>query len=938
MPEFIGINRLYRYIYDFESIMDVSRVPPEHRAATISKREMEIKAVFARLDKFRLKLLRRFLRESNLTGLEALLFGNHMDELEINDKVAEDLYQSFYAPKTSEKIEADFTQLNTKYPFFNENDYQVKQAYEQFYRAYTAYSNFSNVNYSAKHSFNYLIFFYHRDSKRKNPFSYLEQFIVANNLKNASSPLVAALEFNLPEVSADKPIDLAYWRKHIMRHGADICLFEYANELAELVDAGAERSEFIDRATRLKYPRHCENPELASLCWHYGIKTEAFDKALEVQTQLKHRDRMPDVTVEMTSADGKYHYVLTKLPPGDIRGYVLGEMTACCQSIGGIAEQCVIDGMQSETSGFYVLLKGAIGEKSAIDPVNNKHYQIVAQSYAWLGLNNELVLDSWEDLAQERRQEIFDLLYHFSDRIVEQDKEIAAVLIGTKGKTPKVFESTTVYNERPRQEIRGSDAMMQWAINTTPQVGLSLEVRRRIAAFQSVLPPQCKLTIEIELPQPFLMGRQIIDAIDAFTEERFTKHWQSLSSDSIEILKNHLLRFVRHAPTLLYLYQLLEDPSDARRNSQRFERLISTLDYVDQVDPYAIRRAPSEQRSTFLELFDELSQSNQRMITALWIMDKPELSHFQLTFALIDRLSLDDRDVCVKILTKLDRLKLLDDSMLERLLTEEDYFFCVSVIASFREVALTDDICRNMIEKVDLQRIAFAFLSIFAVIQNDSAEKYYKKEELAFDLLMMEPSEYETLFERLLSQNIITSKHIMQIRYLSEKGFELIKIVKALLNPNDPHFLSEEKYRKCMLDIIEFIALGIDHEIASIEHIDALVRIEDSDKIKRCVDVVRLLAQHQCLDAKRLEAVLRHLDHFDTLFDALTTLLTQTQRRINGVQLIQVLRNPEHANETASMILSQATHMPTSRHGLFAGHRSLRAADLGKQPCVSPPR
>ena len=46
-----------------------------------------------------------------------------------------------------------------------------------------------------------------------------------------------------------------------------------------------------------------------------------------------------------------------KLAKDDPRGFILGELTNCCQSYGGDAEACVFDGAFSPYAGFYVIMK-----------------------------------------------------------------------------------------------------------------------------------------------------------------------------------------------------------------------------------------------------------------------------------------------------------------------------------------------------------------------------------------------------------------------------------------------------------------------------------------------------------------------------------------------------------------------------------------------------
>ena len=144
-------------------------------------------------------------------------------------------------------------------------------------------------------------------------------------------------------------------------------------------------------------------------------------------------------------------YLLTKLPEGDSKAYVLGYETFCCQSIGGVGASCTIDGILSKKSGFYVLLKGDGSQKNPKDFFGEKKNikydkcTIVGQGYAWISDKGNLVFDSWESKSKDYDGITTLLLKELCTQITEgtdtQNTVIKKVTIGASGKTPNCFKS-----------------------------------------------------------------------------------------------------------------------------------------------------------------------------------------------------------------------------------------------------------------------------------------------------------------------------------------------------------------------------------------------------------------------------------------------------------------------------------------------------------------
>lgn len=95
----------------------------------------------------------------------------------------------------------------------------------------------------------------------------------------------------------------------------------------------------------------------------------------------------------------KKDYYMRKLGSGDLRGFYLGKLTSCCQSMDGNSREAVRHGMSQPDSGFYVIqeMKG--------DKPDMKKDRIVAQSWAWKSKDGKsIVFDSFERLGPEHEK------------------------------------------------------------------------------------------------------------------------------------------------------------------------------------------------------------------------------------------------------------------------------------------------------------------------------------------------------------------------------------------------------------------------------------------------------------------------------------------------------------------------------------------------------
>lgn len=148
---------------------------------------------------------------------------------------------------------------------------------------------------------------------------------------------------------------------------------------------------------------------------------------------------------------GKDGCTFRRLPDGDVRGLALGAFTACCQHVGGEGRACAIDGFLSSTSGFYVI-------------TNDKTDQIVAQSWAWRGKDNELVLDSLEYLPSHMDSTQWTTLCNlFAQKA--KDAGVDTIHLGKGGNTPRHLSFKTATSPATPRDYSGyRDSEAQYVI------------------------------------------------------------------------------------------------------------------------------------------------------------------------------------------------------------------------------------------------------------------------------------------------------------------------------------------------------------------------------------------------------------------------------------------------------------------------------------------
>ena len=127
------------------------------------------------------------------------------------------------------------------------------------------------------------------------------------------------------------------------------------------------------------------NEELAYLIGRYCYSQEKFERMQEVFNEAKEQKDKFAISADKADESGPVQFRL--LAKDDPMGFVLGDITNCCQHFGGAAESCVIDGYENPNAGFMVF-------EEAIKDENGKpteETRILGQAYVWYDPNTKTI-------------------------------------------------------------------------------------------------------------------------------------------------------------------------------------------------------------------------------------------------------------------------------------------------------------------------------------------------------------------------------------------------------------------------------------------------------------------------------------------------------------------------------------------------------------------
>lgn len=165
-------------------------------------------------------------------------------------------------------------------------------------------------------------------------------------------------------------------------------------------------------------------------------------------------DFLPNITMTSESIDLPPGFYMAKLPDNDVRCALAGMLTGCCQYIGEDhepGEVCALHAIQSDLGATYAIFRGKVENgKTQIDIENDRP---VVMSWAWRNeglvcfdsiefdsVGRESLKKMYEGLETSQAMTpgvIIDRLYvGYSAKLIEKDKTITQINVGTGGNTP----------------------------------------------------------------------------------------------------------------------------------------------------------------------------------------------------------------------------------------------------------------------------------------------------------------------------------------------------------------------------------------------------------------------------------------------------------------------------------------------------------------------
>ncbi len=259
-------------------------------------------------------------------------------------------------------------------------------------------------------------------------------------------------------------------------------------------------------AALCRYSRGDEDFAFAEICHRYEVDDCRFELCLEYIDTVwpkKSHDTIPDLIIQGSAASAGLYWV--KVPVTDKRILIMGDITDCCQSIGGGADACVKDAATLNDNGVYVMLKQRKKEGNpalVVDgEINDKDFKIVCQSYIWRSQTNNICLDSVECLKGEVAWPVVQsMLSDFATKLLQANPDIRYVTLGTGGKAPRDFFANAVLHEKMRQGQQYPDSVTQYCIAKTTHTAFSPQQLEFLDTLLAAYPDRFRQKIDYFLP------------------------------------------------------------------------------------------------------------------------------------------------------------------------------------------------------------------------------------------------------------------------------------------------------------------------------------------------------------------------------------------------------------------------------------------------------
>jgi len=385
----------------------------------------------------------------------------------------------------------EFNKLNTKYGYFDEeNTALFKQLAIACRTMIVLFEKNNDVDDTLAYDYAYklMVLFSKPPEFKPDTFDSISKKaykLISGNTDDIAHPFHNSLLVKLELPHAEKIRDREGWLKFIEKNG--VSSFEYLNMADKIEKKISEQSfprkhrapkdmeEAIKTAALCRYQYSHYDPDFAALCHKYKVSEARFDQCLiylykseEPRWPKKSTDSIPSIQIKGHDDAEGYYWV--KLPVTDKRALILGDITDCCQSIGGESEQCVKDAVSLGNNGLYVLLKKR-GKKQDM-PVINSHgeinydnFQIIGQSYVWKSKMGNLCLDSIECMKDSIPEAALqNITTELANSVMQENSDIHYMTVGRGGKTPHDLFQKTEVTEQMLEGFSYGDARQQYCI------------------------------------------------------------------------------------------------------------------------------------------------------------------------------------------------------------------------------------------------------------------------------------------------------------------------------------------------------------------------------------------------------------------------------------------------------------------------------------------
>lgn len=388
----------------------------------------------------------------------------------------------------------EFNKLNTKYGYFDEENTELFKQLAIACRTMIVLferNNDADDTLAYGYAYKLMVLFAKPPEFKPDTFDSISKKahkLISGNTDDVAHPFHNSLLVKLDLPHAEKIHDREGWLKFIEKNG--VSSFEYLNMADKIekkiseqsfprkLSAPKDMAEAIKTAALCRYQYLHYDPDFAALCHKYKVSEARFNQCLiylykseEPRWPKKSTDSIPDIQIKGHDDAEGYYWV--KLPARDKRALILGDITDCCQSIGGESEQCVKDAVSLGNNALYVLLKKR-GKKQDVAVINSHgeinydNFQIIGQSYVWKSKMGNLCLDSIECMKDSIPEAALqNITTELANSVMQENSDIHYVTVGRGGKTPHDLFQKTEISEQMLEGFSYGDAKQQYCISSS---------------------------------------------------------------------------------------------------------------------------------------------------------------------------------------------------------------------------------------------------------------------------------------------------------------------------------------------------------------------------------------------------------------------------------------------------------------------------------------